>query len=359
MHKKNLSSATRPSVEILSFDEKSLKYNIGFEIFPEITMPDFSKINLEQPTFKISEDEIKQNLDLIANSNKSFEPTPKTHKAKIGDTVVIDFEGKIEGKLFEGGAAKDFRLELGKKAFIDTFEDQLVGTKSGDSKDVKVTFPQDYHAKDFAGKPAIFSVTVKEVLKAAAAKIDDDFAKKLGLEDLKDLKEKVKANIELEYNKLTQTKIRKELFDKLDEICKFDLPPTSLKEEFDQLWKKVQEMKKTDPSLLKKKESELHKEYELLASRRVKLGLLLAEIGKQNKFEIKNEDIQNAVLEQARSYPGQEQMILEYYKKNPGAVNGLKGPILEEKAVKYILSQVKFKEKLYSTEKLKESAIFD
>ncbi|MEJ0009889.1 MAG: trigger factor [Alphaproteobacteria bacterium] len=255
---------------------------------------------------------------------------------------------------FEGGSSKGFFLELGSNQFIPGFEEQLVGAKAGESREVNVTFPKDYHSADLAGAPVVFDVTVHEVHHLHVPEIDEKLAKELGFKDLEALKGAVRQQVGFEYERLARGKAKKQLFDLLDEEVKFDVPPKMLELEFDAIWKQVEDAKKAgDPSLKDRPEAELKKEYEAIAKRRVKLGILLSEVGRANNLQISREELSAAVMSQARNFPGEEEKVFEFYRKNPAQIDELKGPILEEKAVDFILSKAKRNKKPITLEALR------
>lgn len=343
---KNIRPALQPVVEVESFDDKSaLKFNVKVEILPPVPSVDWTKIELE--TFKINitdEDLSRAHQDILANF-KNFEDAPKTHAARKGDAVVIDFVGKSEGKEFEGGKGEGIRLEIGSNQFIPGFEDQLIGAKEGADLKVRVVFPKDYNAKDLAGKPAVFEVKIKKVLMPESVEnLNDDFAKKLGVDSMDKLNEMIKQKIESDFNGIARLRMKKQLFDTIDKDHKFEVPEGMFKIDFDVMWNEVQAQKKSNPAAFKgKKLDEMKEEYKEIAKRRVRLGIILAETAKDNEIEIDDSDIQQAIYSEAMMRPGQEKMVLDFYKKAEN-VERLKGPILEEKAVDFILTKIKRKE---------------
>lgn len=348
--------AMRPKVEVVSFDEgRDLEFKIAYEVLPELPKVDLSKIAVQKLTYDIPESDINEGMERLAGHRKSYDAKAKDTKAKDGDAVRIDFKGFVDGEAFEGGEAKGHTLELGSGQFIPGFEEQLIGKKAGDEAKVKVTFPKEYHSEDLKGKEAVFEVTVHEVLEAKPAKIDDEFAKEMGMESLAKLKEAIEGQMRKDYDNIARTKLKKELFDALDEKCKFEAPKSMIDAEFEVIWGQVQQAKEQgDESLKDKSEKELRKEYEEISERRVRLGLYLSDIGRENKLEVTQEEISGAIMDHARQFPGQEQMVLEYYQKNPEHLEELRGPIIEEKAVDFVLDKVKITEKKVSIEKLLE-----
>jgi trigger factor len=348
-----LRPAMQPSIDVKDFSEGGdFEYVMDFEIFPEIPAIDYKKIEIEKLAFSVAAKDVDEGVARLTENHKENKPFAKTKKSELGHTVRIDFLGKKDGTPFEGGEAKDFQLSLGSGQFIPGFEDQIVGMKAGDEKIIKVTFPKEYHSADLAGAKAEFDVTVHEVMEAVAPKLDDAFAESIGFESLKALKEAVKAHLESEYVAVTRNKMKRELFDWLEENCKFTVPESMLSLEFDAIWNQVQEAKKAGDPAMDKPEKELKKEYEEVSERRVRLGMILAETANVNKLQVNQDDINNALLAQARQYPGQEQQIIEHYRQHPEHIEELKGTVLEEKAVDFLLDNVKVKEKKVDLEEL-------
>ena len=349
----DLKLAVRPNIQIEKFDEKDgLSINVEMEIYPEIKEPDFKKIKLTDYKYEIDKSEVKEAEDRVLAMHKELTDAKKGTKAKEGDTVLIDFTGYIDGKEFPGGAAKDYKLDLGNGHFIPGFESGLVGSKEGDSKSLMLKFPEDYGSKAHAGKDVEFKVEVKKVMNAKLPKLDDEFAKKINFKDAKELKDQLNASIEKNYEEVRRAVMKKELFDELEKSSKFMLPEQMVKREFDLL---VQQMNKEGEAELSKKEKESkEKLYRKIAERRVKLGMLLSEIAQKKKIEISNDDINNALGQYLRQMPGQEQAIIDYYKKNPQALESLKGQILEDKVVDDLLNTLDKKEKKIKAKELVE-----
>ncbi len=353
--KESADLAIAPNVEIKKFSfEEGLEFDVTLELMPKIELPELKKISLAKPVFEIKDADIDARIKELSSVRKNFVPAKDTQKAAMGDQVVIDFEGKIDGVAFPGGAAKGHILELGSKAFIDNFEDQLVGHKKGSEVTVKVTFPENYHEKKYAGKAAEFAVNVTEVREAKPYENDEDLAKAMQFKDLNELKEKIKDSLNKECLSKANVKMKIELFDKLDELCNFELPQKLLDEEFNLMWKQAEEMQKSSDDN-KKTEAELKEEYQKLAKRRVKLGLLLTQFANKYDVKVDQQDFINAVRAQIDSqHPALAQTIIDYYSKNPKAVEALRGPILEEKAVAAILKDVTLSEQAFEVKKLLE-----
>lgn len=338
---KNLRPAMQPDIKITSFEEGSdLAFDISIEVFPEMPKIDFSKIEVDELTFDVPESEVTESLERLAKSRRH--PHTKDGAAENGDVVKIDFLGKKDGVPFAGGEGKGFQLELGSGQFIPGFEEQLIGLKAGDKKTIEVKFPEQYHSASLAGQPATFDVTVHEVAYLHTPDVSDKLAESLGFENLAALKKAIEGQIQAEFQRAARGKAKKQLFDALDKVVKFELPKRMQEAEFESIWKQVEQAKKEgDPELKDKSEADLKKEYQTIAERRVKLGILLSEIGRTNNLQISREELSAAVMEQARMYPGQEDKVFEFYRKNPQQIDELRGPILEEKAVDHLLTQVK------------------
>ena len=350
-----LRPVSQPAIKITSFGEgKDLEFDMDVEILPEIKLGDFSKISLDKYTAEVPAAEVDKAVKYLAETRKESVKVDGKKAAK-GDVVMIDFVGSIDGVEFNGGKGNDYPLELGSGSFIPGFEDQLIGSEAGSKVDVKVKFPDTYHAKDLAGKDAVFAVTVKEVREPKAVEINDELAKSLGAENLDKLKETLSSRIKSDYDNASRMKLKRQLLDVLDSEYSFEVPSSLVDAEYKAIVNQYEQAKKynqLDEEEKNKKEEDLLKEYKDIAVRRVKLGLLLSEVGQNAKISIKPEDINAAIMNEAKRYPGQEQMVLDYYLKNKQAVEALKAPIFEEKIIDYIISQAKLSEKVVSVEEL-------
>lgn len=332
-----------------------LQFDVVFEIVPSFDIPDFKKIKVTKLISEVADDEIDKSIADLAKSYRDFEPKKKGSKAKNGDKVEISFKGTIDGEGFEGGSAENVPLEIGAEQFIPGFEEQIIGAKVGDDVEVKVTFPKDYSAVPLQGKDAVFAVNVLEISKPLDSKIDDEFAKKLGLEDLAQLRERIKEQLTGELDQASRQKVKRALLDELDALVDFDLPEKLLSQEFDAIFAQVkEEMERAGKSFEDEDttEEEATAEYEKIAERRVRLGLLLAEVGEDKKITVPDEDVNQALIAQVRQYPGQEEQIVDYYKKNPQAVAQIRAPLFEERVVDYILELAEVSEKTVSREEL-------
>jgi trigger factor len=351
---RGLKPALQPKIEVVSFAEgKDLEYNLAVEVLPEIAPVDFKSIELVRLKAEPGEAEIAKALDSLARSQKQSKKVEEKRPAKSGDTLVIDFEGFLDGVPFNGGKGSDHALELGSNQFVKGFEDQLVGKQVGDKCDVNITFPEQYVNDQLAGKPATFKVEIKELREAIPLVQDDEFAKGLGFDDLETLKKAVKDQLARELTRHARTKLKRQLLDKLADAHSFDVPPGMVDAEFAQIWSQVEEERKRgyeDPEHKGKSDDDIKAEYRKIAERRVRLGLLLAEIGTANNVQVAQEEVNRALAEQARRYPGQEREIVD--RKNPEALAQLRAPIFEDKVIDFIVELAKVTEKEVSSEEL-------
>lgn len=357
MDERGLRPAAQPNVEVTSYEDgQDLEYALKLEVLPEIEPAGFEDIELERITVEPSETEIEEALGRLAAQQSSTEPLPEPRPAASGDVLVIDFKGTVDGEAFPGMEAEDHHLELGSNAFVAGFEEQLIGKGKGDEAEVRVTFPEGYANDRLSGKEAVFQVTVKDVLAKVAVPLDDELAKSYGAESLEQLKERIKESLAGEYAQAARTLVKRKLLDTLVERCDFAVPETLVDMEFEAIWQRVEEDRKAgrlDEDDKNKDEETLKADYRAIAERRVKLGLLLAEVGRREEIEVNQEELQQAVLAEVRRYPGQEQAVFEHFQKNPGALVHLRGPILEEKVVDHILDKAKVTEKATDAEGLR------
>ncbi|HYL32850.1 MAG TPA: trigger factor [Stellaceae bacterium] len=345
-----LRPALQPKIEIVSFNEgKDLEYKLAVEVLPDIGPISLDGIALERWKAEIPDSEIDQALERIAKQQRKTAPVERA--ADKGDVVRIDFKGTVDGVAFPGGSADNYLLELGSGGFIPGFEDQLVGAKTGEARNVAVTFPADYGNAELAGKAAEFAVTVKEVRQTENQPIDESLATAVGMENLAELRQAVRERIEREYSGIARQKLKRELLDQLAGRFSFAVPAGMLDLEFQHLWREVEAERKrakeggtVDPELAKD-DAELKAEFQALSERRVRLGLLLNEIGRTNSITIAAEEINRAVIERARGFPGQEREVLDFYRNNPQALDSLRAPIYEDKVVDFILGKVNVSER--------------
>ncbi|GJL97695.1 MAG: trigger factor [Hyphobacterium sp.] len=346
LKERSIEPASTPQIDVKS-DPKAMvsgadfEFQIQLDIMPEFDAPDPKKLKITRPVAEIEDAQIDEALAELAKESRAFaEKKGKTAKAEDGDAVVVNFVGKMDGEVFEGGSAEDARVVIGDGAFIPGFEEQLKGAKKGDEIELKVTFPKDYQAQNLAGKDAVFETTVKAIEAPTESKIDDELAKRLGLDSLDALKKALTDRFEREHAGQSRMRAKRSLLDSLDVDKKFELPATMVDAEFENIWREVSnamEQGQLDDEDKDKSEDELKAEYRTIAERRVRLGLVLAKIGKGSGVEVTQEEIARAINQEAQRYPGQEQQVVEFYSKNPNAVAQIRAPLYEEKVVDYVL----------------------
>lgn len=332
-----------------------LVYDVTYEVIPPIELTDFSKLKLEKPVVDVDEARVDEALERLAATRKDFAPCAKTAKAKEGDRVTIDFIGRIDGEAFEGGAGEGFDLELGSGQFIPGFEEQLIGTKAGDKKGVEVNFPEDYGAAELAGKAAVFECTVHEVSEPKDAEINEEFATSLGMESLEKLKDAMREQIGQDYDQMSRGHMKKGLLDQLSDNHDFDLPPSMVEMEFNQIWHQFEhELENNQQKLedLDESEEELRAEYRAIAERRVRTGLVLAEVGSKNEIQVTQEEMNQGLMQRVQQFPGQEQQVFEYFQQNPEAMAQIRAPIFEEKVIDFICELASVSDKKVSLEQL-------
>ena len=352
----NLRPAMQPAIKITEFEPGgNLEYSMSVEVMPDITLGDFSEIKLTRLVGEVGEDEVNEMLDRMAAADKNFVTVAKPRKAKKGDALVIDYVGTVDGVEFAGGSAKNHTLELGTNAFIEGFEDQLIGAKPGDHVAVKVTFPEVYGNADLAGKPAVFEVDVTALQEVKPAAIDDAFAQSRGFDDLAALRAMAKDRMSQDYAGVTRAQVKRALLDKLAGLYDFSVPPGMVDGEFEAIWKHLMEEREKnemDPSDVGRDDDELREEYRAIAERRVRLGLLLSEVGRIRNISVTEDEVKRAVMERAKSFPGQEEIVLKHYQENPQALDELRAPLFEEKVVDLIISESTVTDKKVSIEAL-------
>ena len=343
------------AVEKLISGQSDLDYTMAVEIVPPIELTDFKTIKLTKLTSEVTDAEVAEAIARISEQNKPFSAKPEGEKAAKDDRVVISFAGTIDGKPFEGGSGDDSVVMIGSNTFIPGFEDQLIGIAAGETRTLKVTFPAHYPKAELAGKNAEFVVTAKSIESPGTVTVDDDFAKSLGLESLVKLREAVKDRIGREHVAMSRQKLKRALLDELDVRHKFEPPPSLVEEEFDRVWKSVlAEMENEKKSFADEDttEEKAKAEYRAIAERRVRLGLVLAEIGEKNTITVTEDEMSRAIMERARQFAGQEQRVWDYYRQNPQAVAALRAPIYEEKVVDFLLELASVTENKVSREEL-------
>lgn len=364
MKERNERPASQPKIEIEDAEagavervingESDLAYSMSFEVIPAIPVGDFSSLKLERLSADVENADLDRALNDLVERNTSFEPE-EGRVAAEGDMLTLDFLGKIDGEPFEGGAAESANLVLGKKQFIPGFEEGLIGAKAGEARQIKATFPAEYPVPNLASKEAEFDVTVKAVARPLKPELDDAFAAGIGAESLDKMKELITAQLQRELDGAARVKLKRELLDELDKTHTFDLPASLVDFEFNNIWNQVEtNLKATGKTFADegKTEEQAREDYRKIAERRVRLGLLVGEIGEKNKISVSQDELRRALIEQARRYPGQEKMVYEYYEKTPGALAELRAPIFEDKVIDFIIDAAKPAEKKVSKEDL-------
>jgi trigger factor len=360
----NLRLAMEPQVKLPTEEEAikavvegkaDLDYSVAMEILPKIELGSFRDIALDRLTADVTDAEIDEAIGRIAEQNRPYLPKDASAPAVTGDRVTISFTGSIDGAPFEGGSGDDIPVLIGSNTFIPGFEEQLMGIKAGDARTVTATFPENYLKADVAGKTATFEVTAKSVDAPGAVTVDDAFAKQLGLDSIAKLRDAVKDRIAQEHGQASRAKLKRQLLDALDERHQFELPPTLVNQEFDNVWQTVEnDLKQQGKTLADEgtNEDEAKAEYRKIAERRVRLGLVIAEIGDKNSIKVTDDEVTRAVVERARQFPGQEQQVWELYRNNPNALASLRAPIYEEKVVDFLVELAKVTEKKVTREEL-------
>lgn len=335
--------------------EADLAFTAAYELLPTFELVDFTGIEVEKLVAEIPAEEVETGLNQLADANRPYEDRAEGAVAEKGDRLTIDFVGKIGDEAFEGGSAEGANLVLGSGQFIPGFEDQLIGAKAGDAVEVKVTFPAEYQAAHLAGKDAVFAVTVKAVAAPGTFELTDEWAKGLGIESVEKIREMFKEQVSARYTQASRAKLKRALLDKLDEAYSFDLPQKLVESEFEQIWKQVEaEMQEKGTTFEAENTTEeaARADYLKIANRRVRLGLVLSEIGEKNGVQVSDEEVGRALFERARQFPGQERQVVDYYRSNPMALATLRAPLYEEKVVDFILDKAKVAEKTVSKDEL-------
>ena len=350
--------AMQPEVRMTNEDWKEgddVEVAMSYERLPDIPEVGLDKIKLERLVVKAEDSAVDDALKNLAESAPSFKDRRKGSKSKDGDQVVIDFKGSVDGELFDGGSAEDYPLTLGSNSFIPGFEEQLVGAKAGEDVEVKVTFPENYGAENLAGKDAVFACTVKEVKEPVAAEIDDELAKKYGAEDLAALKSQITERLEAEYSGAARAVMKRGLLDALDKEVKFDLPPSLVEAEAGQIAHQLWHEENPDVHDHNHDPIEPNDEHKRLAERRVKLGLLLAELGRKQEITVTDAEMTQAVMNQARQYPGQERQFFEFVQQNDQMRQQIQAPLFEDKVVDWVFEQASVTDKDVSKDDLEKA----
>ncbi|EJF86159.1 trigger factor [Bartonella rattimassiliensis] len=355
---RNERAAMQPKIDI-DEDEKTLDgksdfaFSLKYEVLPQIEIKDFKHIEVIREVATIPEQDVDDQVNRVLSSTRNY--SLKEGASEEGDRITIDYQGKLEGVLFEGGADNDAQLILGSKQFIPGFEEQLVGVKAGDKKTISIKFPDNYSAAHLAGREAEFDITIKAVFKPDELKVDDEAARKVGLESLDRLREVIRGQIESQYGAMTRQKVKRQILDALDDDYNFEIPEGLLEIEFNNIWAQVNDdLKKAGRSFEDEgiTEEEAREEYRILAQRRVRLGLVLSEIGMKVGVKVSEDELKAAVFDQVRQYPGKEKEIMDFFRKTPEAVEHLRAPIFEEKVIDHLLAQIKVTDKEVTIEEL-------
>ncbi len=316
-----------------------LEFTVKVDLMPDFELADVSKLKVERLVADVTDADIDDALKRLAEQSRTYSSRAPDAPSELDDTVTIDFVGSVDGEEFQGGKGSDFNLVLGSGQFIPGFEEQLIGARSGEAREVKVAFPADYPEARLAGKDAVFAVTVKDVKAPDPLAIDDELAKKLGLDSLGVLKDRVREQVKSDFSRASRLHLKRRILDALDAQHSFALPPTMVEGEFNGIWSQVEaELKREGKTVLDEgqSEDEVKKEYHDIAERRVRLGLVLARLGEQNGLSVAPDEIQRAIAQRARQFPGQEQQVFEFYSKNPQAQAEIRAPIFEDKVVDFI-----------------------
>ena len=330
-----------------------LAFTVSLEVLPTFDLADLSDVSVNRQVADVPDSDVDETLQRMASQNRSY--ATKDGAAENGDRVVVDFVGRVDGAEFEGGKADDMQVELGSKTFIPGFEDQLLGASAGETRLVKVTFPAEYGAAHLAGKDAEFDVTVKEVQAAGELTIDDELAKGFGMESLDKLKDAVRATIQRDFDAQARRKVKKELLDALDAKYAFELPPSLVEQEFSGVWNQVEaDLKRNNRTFADEgtTEEEARADYRKIAERRVRLGLVLAQMGEKADIKVSDDEVSQALVERVRQFPGQEKQVWDFYRQNPQALAEIRAPLFEEKVVDHILGQVKVVDQTVTREAL-------
>jgi trigger factor len=342
-------------VERVIGGQSDLAYTLSLEVLPKIELGNFQSIKLERLTAEVTDAEVDEALGKIAEQNKPYAAKGEGAKVENGDRAVIDFTGKLDGVPFEGGTGGDVGVNVGSGTFIPGFEEQLIGMAVGETRPVNVTFPAAYPNAALAGKAAEFQVTAKAIETAGAVTMDDAFAKSLGMESLDKVKGLVKERIARDHGAMSRQKLKRQLLDQLDQMHKFAPPPTLVEDEFNNVWSAIEsDLKQQNKTFADEgtTEEKAREEYRTISERRVRLGLVLAEIGEKNNIKVADDELSRAIVEKARQFPGREQEIWDYYRKNPQALASIRAPIFEEKVVDFLVELAKVNDKAVTREEL-------
>ncbi|HEX9770690.1 MAG TPA: trigger factor [Kiloniellales bacterium] len=360
---RGLRPAMQPKIEITAFEEgKDLEYKIAVELLPEIEVGDLSKIEMERIKVEVPEAEVDEALSRLASAKRESAPLETPRPAEKGDVLVIDFRGTVDGEALPGLGGEDHHLELGSSRFVEGFEDQLIGVEAGQKRTVTVRFPEQYVNDKLAGREARFDVTVKDVRATLPRAVDDALAEALGEPDLATLRSKVANQIQGDYDRFSRTQLKRQLLDALAEAYQFAVPVGMVDSEFNAIWRQIEEERKhghVDPEDEGKSDDELKAEYRDIAERRVRLGLLLSEVGRQNGIEVNQDELNRAVMMEAQNHPGHERKVVEFYQNSPEALANLRAPLFENKVVDFILDLAKVSERSMTPSELRDEEAAD
>jgi trigger factor len=355
---RGLRSAGQPRVEVTSAlgEAKDLEFTVELELLPDIPLPDLAGIELTRLKAEPQPEVIDKALEELARRQRTLEEVEEGRAAAHGEVLTVDFVGKVDGEAFSGGTASDIDVEIGGGGFIPGFSEQLEGLAPGESRQISVTFPEEYGAKELAGKAATFDITAKKLKRVLMPAIDEALAEKLGFEGgLAEVKQAIGGQVQREYDNLSRLRIKRALLDALATRASFPVPQGMLDAEFGQIWQRLESERKTgklDADDEGKDDDTLKAEYRAIAERRVRLGLLLSEIGRSNNITVTNDELTRAMRAEAGRYPGQERQVVEFFRKNPQAVDGLRGPIFEEKVIDFVLELARVTEQTVTPEEL-------
>lgn len=357
---RGLRPALQPKIDLVKFEAGAdLEFRVDLEILPEIPMPEFGGIEIEKLKAEPTEDAIGKALGQIAERNRKLEDISEDRGAAKGEVAVCDFVGKIDGEAFPGGTANDMPIEVAGEGFIPGFTEQLEGIKAGESRTIDVTFPEEYGSKELAGKAAQFEITCKKLQSKSVPAVDDELAKAIGFETLDEVRKLITEQMQREYDSLSRMKVKRALLDALSDRASFEVPEGMVEAEFGTIWQRVEQDLKAgnlDEDDKGKDEETLKGDYRKIAERRIRLGLLLSEIGRTNNINVTAEELNRAMQQEASRYPGQERMVMEFFAKNPQAAENLRSPIFEEKVVDFMLELAKVSEKTVTPDELTAAA---
>ena len=356
LSERSLRPAMQPKLEITKQgNDSGLEFTVEMEVLPEVELPEVADITLQKPVAKVDDEAVAKSLANIAEQRKSYKPVEEARPAVAGEQLKVDFIGRVDGAAFAGGTANDVSVIVAGAGFIPGFTEQLEGVSAGETRTIKVTFPEDYGAKELAGKDAEFEITAKELAVAEVPALDDELAKSMGLESFEDLKGKVAEQIGREFEQLSRIKMKRGLLDALAERAKFDAPVSLVDAEFAEIWRQVEAAKaagEQDPEDAAKEEETLKADYKAIADRRVRLGLLVAEFGRANEVQVTDQELQRAMFNEAMRYGQQAMQVVEFFRKNPQQMERFRGPIFEDKVVDLLLGKVKHEEVTVTPEEL-------